>query len=150
MSRGKNNKNSLANTARKASGVLPQAAPSKAAAYSRHTINGNRPIDIAFREIARNFAHRGVKNTQGLKATFHIKLPLEEWDLVIDKNKLSIFKINPAINVLRTPDVSIEVLDDDFLRIVDGVINLQMAFMTGEMKVKGDLGLATRFGALFL
>lgn len=34
--------------------------------------------------------------------------------------------------------------DDDFLNIVNGKMNAQMAFMSGKLKIQGDLGMAMK------
>jgi putative sterol carrier protein len=38
--------------------------------------------------------------------------------------------------------------DDDFLALLSGKLNGQMAFMTGKLKVAGDLGLALKLESL--
>ena len=41
---------------------------------------------------------------------------------------------------------SITVADEDFVNIVSGKLNPQMAFMSGKLKVQGDMGLAMKLG----
>lgn len=46
-------------------------------------------------------------------------------------------------------DCVIQASEDVFLRVVSGAQNPMTAYMTGKIKVKGDLGLATRLQQLF-
>jgi putative sterol carrier protein len=47
------------------------------------------------------------------------------------------------------PSITITAGDDDWLSIVSGRLNPQMAFMQGKLKVKGDMGLAMRLQSIF-
>lgn len=41
-------------------------------------------------------------------------------------------------------DVTVKVKDDDLVKMFDGKLNPMTAFMTGRLKVKGDIALAQR------
>ncbi len=43
---------------------------------------------------------------------------------------------------------TVTVKASDFSDIVEGKLNPQMAFMTGKLKVKGDMGLALKLGTI--
>jgi putative sterol carrier protein len=44
---------------------------------------------------------------------------------------------------------TITIKDQDLVNMVNGDLNPQMAFMTGKLKIKGDMGLAMKLQALF-
>lgn len=49
----------------------------------------------------------------------------------------------------RTPDVTISLSGQDFLKLAAGVTAPPMMFLTGKLKVAGDVGLAAALGTLF-
>ena len=43
-----------------------------------------------------------------------------------------------------TPKCTVAAVDQDFLAIVNGKLNAQMAFMSGKIRIQGDMGLALK------
>jgi putative sterol carrier protein len=43
-----------------------------------------------------------------------------------------------------SPKCTVAATDADFLAIVNGKLNAQMAFMSGKLKIQGDMGLAMK------
>jgi putative sterol carrier protein len=48
------------------------------------------------------------------------------------------------------PDCTIIMKDEDFLTMLDGALKPQMAFLTGKLKVTGNMSLALKLSALFV
>lgn len=59
-------------------------------------------------------------------------------------------KSTPAVvdNADSDADCTIKVTMSDFQSIADGSLNPQMAFMTGKLKVEGDMSLAMQLGTI--
>ena len=43
-----------------------------------------------------------------------------------------------------SPKCTVAAVDSDFLAIVNGKLNAQMAFMSGKLRIQGDMGLALK------
>lgn len=46
-----------------------------------------------------------------------------------------------------SPNCTVTMAENDFLELVTGKLNGQMAFLTGKLKVAGDMGLALKLGS---
>ncbi len=49
----------------------------------------------------------------------------------------------------ENPNITITVADTDYIDMVSGKLNGQTAFLTGKLKIKGDMSLAMKLGTLF-
>jgi putative sterol carrier protein len=48
-----------------------------------------------------------------------------------------------------TPTLTLNMSSQDWLDMIAGKLSGQMAFMSGKLKLKGDMGLAMKLGSLF-
>jgi putative sterol carrier protein len=49
----------------------------------------------------------------------------------------------------ENPNITITVADQDYIDMVTGKLNGQTAFLTGKLKIKGDMSLAMKLNSLF-
>lgn len=60
---------------------------------------------------------------------------------------------NEAIEVKAgkhpSPNITLTMKESDYLDMINGKLNGQMAFMTGKLKISGDMGLALKLQSLF-
>jgi|SRR5579875_365643 putative sterol carrier protein len=49
-----------------------------------------------------------------------------------------------------SPNITISMAASDYLDLVNGKLNGQVAFMTGKLRIAGDMGLALRMQSLFV
>ena len=59
-------------------------------------------------------------------------------------------KASPTVvdNENSAADCTVKVAMDDFVKIAEGDLNPQMAFMTGKLRVEGDMSLAMQLGSI--
>ena len=62
-------------------------------------------------------------------------------DLTKDDNFVNEGKID-------NPTCTVSISDEDWVGIIEGTVNAQMAFMSGKLKVAGDMGLALKLQTL--
>jgi putative sterol carrier protein len=57
--------------------------------------------------------------------------------------------VNVAKDGDAEPDVTIVVSEDNFQKLISGDLNPTTAYMTGKLKIKGDMGAAMKLQKLF-
>ncbi|MGH7697659.1 MAG: SCP2 sterol-binding domain-containing protein [Candidatus Dormibacteria bacterium] len=84
---------------------------------------------------------------QGLTATFQFEISGERggtWHVRIQDGQCQV-----AAGSAPTPDISLAISDDNFVRLITGRLDGTMAFLTGKLKLRGDMALAMRLSGLF-
>ena len=84
---------------------------------------------------------------KGLTATYQFDLSGDgggQWYAAIANEQCEVKEGKAA-----SPNITISMAAKDYLDMVNGKLNGQMAFMTGKLKIAGDMGLALRLQSLF-
>ncbi len=58
-------------------------------------------------------------------------------------------ELTVAEGVHEKPSITIKMKDKNYLKMVEGKLNGQIAFMTGKLKIKGDMLLAVKMNEMF-
>jgi putative sterol carrier protein len=66
------------------------------------------------------------------------------WHAVIKDGTCSV-----SSGAATSPNLTLSMSAQDWLDMVSGKLSGQMAFMSGKLKLKGDMGLAMKIGGLF-
>jgi putative sterol carrier protein len=83
----------------------------------------------------------------GVNATIQYDISGEQggtWHAVI-KDGACVVNAGPAVN----PTLTLNMSSQDWLDMLAGKLSGQMAFMSGKLKLKGDMGLAMKIGSMF-
>ena len=83
----------------------------------------------------------------GLNKTFQFNISGDEagkWALKVANQTCELIR-----GGVEKPDITMSLLDKDWLSIADGKLDAMNAFMTGKVKVSGDMMLAMRLQNLF-
>ena len=83
----------------------------------------------------------------GLNKTF-------QWNITGEQAVIYAFKVHdgvcePVPGGVEKPDVTITISDKDWISMIEGKLDAQSAFFSGQLKIAGDMGLALRVPQLF-
>lgn len=98
----------------------------------------------AFERAPSNFNKEAAK---GLKAVFQFDLSGDgggKWAIRVDNDQCSVQEGSHS-----SPNITISMAAQDYLDMLAGKLNGQMAFMTGKLRIAGDFGLALKLQTLF-
>jgi putative sterol carrier protein len=84
---------------------------------------------------------------KGLDATYQFDISGDgggKWHVVIKDQKADVKE-----GAAASPSITISMAAQDYLDMLSGKLNGQVAFMSGKLRIAGDMGLALRMTSLF-
>jgi putative sterol carrier protein len=84
---------------------------------------------------------------KGLNAIYQFDLSGDgggKWHVIINNDSCEVKE-----GAAASPSITISMTAQDYLDMLSGKLNGQMAFMTGKLRIAGDMGLALRMQSLF-
>lgn len=78
----------------------------------------------------------------GMNCAYQFRVADAAWNVRLADGKASV-----AEEEAPSPNCTITMAEADFLDLLSGKLNGQMAFLTGKLKVVGDMGLALKLGS---
>jgi putative sterol carrier protein len=88
-----------------------------------------------------------AEKAAGVNATIQYDIAGDQggtWNAVIKDGTCAV-----NAGAAATPSLTLAMTSQDWLDMVGGKLSGQMAFMSGKLKLKGDMGLAMKIGGLF-
>ena len=85
--------------------------------------------------------------SKGLNAIYQFDLSGDgggKWHVIVANERIQVKEGAHA-----SPNITISMSATDYLDLVNGKLNGQVAFMTGKLRIAGDMGLALRMQSLF-
>ncbi|MGH7813650.1 MAG: SCP2 sterol-binding domain-containing protein [Candidatus Binataceae bacterium] len=106
------------------------------------------PAGVTCKQIFELMPTRFNKDAaKGLNATYQFDLSGDgggKWAVSIANDACTV-KEGPA----ASPNITISMSAQDYLDMIGGKLNGQVAFMSGKLRIAGDMGLALRMQSLF-
>lgn len=78
----------------------------------------------------------------GMNAVYQFQVGEQTYSVSLKDGKATV-----ASAADPNPNCTVTMAENDFLEMLAGKLNSQMAFMTGKLKVAGDMGLALKLGS---
>ncbi len=77
-----------------------------------------------------------------------------QWNITGEQAGVWAFKVINGVGELvphavEKPDVTFTISDKDWIALIEGKLDAQSAFFSGQLKIAGDMGLALRVPQLF-
>jgi putative sterol carrier protein len=92
-------------------------------------------------------ANLNADAAKGMNSTIQFNLSGDsggEWYVTIKDGKAEVTKGKAA-----SPNMTLSMTAQDYVDMIMGKLNGQMAFMSGKLKIAGDMGLAMKMQSLF-
>lgn len=83
----------------------------------------------------------------GMNATYQFKITGDnggDWSVSIADGNVTV-----ANATAESPNITLTISDENFTNLVQGKLNGQTAFLTGKLKIQGDMTLAMKLQSLF-
>lgn len=100
--------------------------------------------EIFLEKVARNLAVKADK-VKTINSIYEFNITDENSVYTIDLTKDADFVSEGSSG---RANCTISISSGDFASLIDKKLNPQMAFMTGKLKIKGDMGLALKLGTI--
>jgi putative sterol carrier protein len=78
----------------------------------------------------------------GLDCVYQFRVGDSAYNVALSDGKATV-----AQGEVASPNCTVTMAESDFLDMVAGKLNGQLAFLTGKLKVAGDMGLALKLGS---